>query len=415
MAEISQIKVLDGSVYDLKDSTARDTLRNISARTPISLGVQGVTSNGGTVTWTNENITSDSIVHIYSSVYGITATDVVVTSGTLTATFPPSSVSYVVNATVDGTATADGGSTSGGGSGGSGTSVAGVSSFNGRSGIVVPQTGDYSYSMITGTPSNATTTTAGLMSAADKAKLSNTNVAYAICSTAAATSTKTATVSGNKYWTLTTGAIVAVKYSYTDASTDVCTLNVNDTGAKYIWYNDAQYSEHDSIVCGCKNKYTFYMYDGTYWVWLGTSSTQAATYEVMVGATSSTDGTAGMVPNPKAGEQEQFLRGDGTWATPPGKDYDVATQSANGLMSSTDKTKLDGLSTTTKLEIKTLKAGDTNVSWEDINISASSMVEFYASIYGVCPVIVEYSSTSISAEFPAQTSDMQVCAIIISE
>lgn len=246
MAEISQIKVLDGSVYDLKDSTARDTLRNISARTPISLGVQGVTSNGGTVTWTNENITSDSIVHLYSSVYGVTATDVVVTSGALTATFPPSSVSYVVNATVDGTATADGGSISGGSGGGSGTSVAGVTSFNGRSGIVVPQTGDYSYSMITGTPS-------------------------------------------------------------------------------------------------------------------------------------------------------------------------AATPSKAGLMSATDKVKLDELSTTTKLEIKTLKAGDTNVSWENINISASSMIEFYASIYGVYPVIVECSSTSISAEFPMQTSDMQVCAIIMPE
>jgi hypothetical protein len=411
MAEISQVQVLDGSVYDLKDSTARDTLENVSARTPIALGVKSLTSSGGTVTWTSDYILDDSTVHLYSSVYGITATDVAVSKGTITATFPPASSSYIVNATVDGTAYTNGGSA---GTGSDGT-TAGVTSFNGRTGIVAPQTGDYSYSMITGTPSNATTTTAGLMSAADKTKLSNTNVAYAICSTAAATSTKTATVSGNKYWTLTTGAIIAVKYSYTDASTDVCTLNVNDTGAKYIWYNDAQYSEHDSIVCGCKNKYTFYMYDGTYWVWLGTSSTQAATYEVMVGATSSTDGSVGMVPNPKAGEQEQFLRGDGTWATPPGKDYDVATQNANGLMSSTDKTKLDGLATTTKLEIKTLKAGNTNISWEVSDLSTSSIVDFYTSIYGVYPYKVEYSSTSISAEFPEQTSDMQVCAIIIPE
>lgn len=54
--------------------------------------------------------------------------------------------------------------------------VAGVSSFNGRSGAVTPQSGDYSYDMISGTPtipsySNATKSAAGLMSASDKSKL----------------------------------------------------------------------------------------------------------------------------------------------------------------------------------------------------------------------------------------------------
>ena len=40
-----------------------------------------------------------------------------------------------------------------------------------------------------------------------------------------------------------------------------------------------------------------------------------------------------------------YLRGDGTWVTPPDTTYSVATTSANGLMSSTDKTKLDGIAT----------------------------------------------------------------------
>lgn len=39
-----------------------------------------------------------------------------------------------------------------------------------------------------------------------------------------------------------------------------------------------------------------------------------------------------------------FLRYDGTWATPTNTTYPVATSSANGLMSSTDKAKLDGIS-----------------------------------------------------------------------
>lgn len=41
------------------------------------------------------------------------------------------------------------------------------------------------------------------------------------------------------------------------------------------------------------------------------------------------------------GSTSSFMRGDGTWATPPNTTYSTATQSTNGLMSSADKTKLD--------------------------------------------------------------------------
>lgn len=36
----------------------------------------------------------------------------------------------------------------------------------------------------------------------------------------------------------------------------------------------------------------------------------------MTGATATTDGTSGLVPVPQAGDQNKFLRGDGTWADP---------------------------------------------------------------------------------------------------
>lgn len=67
------------------------------------------------------------------------------------------------------------------------------------------------------------------------------------------------------------------------------------------------------------------------------------TYSAFKAATASAAGGTGLVPAPAAGKQGQFLRGDGTWAAPANTTYNVATQSANGLMSSADKTKLDGV------------------------------------------------------------------------
>ena len=63
----------------------------------------------------------------------------------------------------------------------------------------------------------------------------------------------------------------------------------------------------------------------------------------MTGASASAAGAAGYAPAPAAGENTKYLRGDGTWQTPPDTTYTVATTTANGLMSSADKTKLDGI------------------------------------------------------------------------
>lgn len=45
----------------------------------------------------------------------------------------------------------------------------------------------------------------------------------------------------------------------------------------------------------------------------------------MKGATSSAAGTHGLVPAPAAGKQSMFLRGDGTWVTPPNTTYEAIT------------------------------------------------------------------------------------------
>lgn len=108
-------------------------------------------------------------------------------------------------------------------------------------------------------------------------KISYTNVAYATCSTEAATADKAVTVVGNPNWQLKQGAIVIAKFTTTNTASN-CTINVNNTGAKPIWYNTAKYTGNTNWICGYANKYITYMYDGTYWVWLGHGADYNTTY-----------------------------------------------------------------------------------------------------------------------------------------
>ena len=69
------------------------------------------------------------------------------------------------------------------------------------------------------------------------------------------------------------------------------------------------------------------------------------THSNMTAATASAAGRAGLVPAPTAGAQAKYLRGDGTWQTPPDTNttYGAATATTAGLMSANDKSKLDGI------------------------------------------------------------------------
>lgn len=87
------------------------------------------------------------------------------------------------------------------------------------------------------------------------------------CDTAGNVAEKVVTLDGNDNWELKKGAIIMVKFASANTASNV-TLNVNGTGGKGIWYSTVHYTSNSTTVCGSKNRYHTYMYDGTYWVWL---------------------------------------------------------------------------------------------------------------------------------------------------
>ena len=92
-------------------------------------------------------------------------------------------------------------------------------------------------------------------------------VAFGTNATAAATAAKVVTIA-DPAWALKVGNIIGVKHSISNTA-ESCTLNVNGTGAKSIYYNTSVYTGTSTMICGAANRTTFYIYDGTYWVWLG--------------------------------------------------------------------------------------------------------------------------------------------------
>ena len=78
------------------------------------------------------------------------------------------------------------------------------------------------------------------------------------------------------------------------------------------------------------------VYDGETDKWTPKSLTEAAS-AVMVGATATTDGASGLVPAPQSGDENKFLRGDGTWVEITGSDVDLTKYATTEQLSVTNE------------------------------------------------------------------------------
>lgn len=67
------------------------------------------------------------------------------------------------------------------------------------------------------------------------------------------------------------GTMIAVKFSSSNTAT-APKLNVNGLGAESIYYNNSVATSTSNIYGGGANRYTYYFWDGTYWVWFSQST-----------------------------------------------------------------------------------------------------------------------------------------------
>ena len=102
------------------------------------------------------------------------------------------------------------------------------------------------------------------------------------------------------------------------------------------------------------------------------------TYSNMGGATSSAAGSAGLVPAPAAGKQTSFLRGDGTWVIPTNTTYAKANTTTLGLV-------MIGYAENGKnypVELDSSGKMYVNVPWTDTNTTYTNMGAASASAEG---------------------------------
>lgn len=133
--------------------------------------------------------------------------------------------------------------------------------------------------------STATSSANGLMASGDKSKLDAMSIAYATCSSAANAQAKVATVTAGTV-ALNVGATVYVKFTNTNSfsatADNKITLKIGDTEAKDILAaNSIAPTGTNTTFFGRANYVNQYVYDGTGWMWVGSSTDNNNTYSSM--------------------------------------------------------------------------------------------------------------------------------------
>jgi len=234
---------------------------------------------------------------------------------------------------------------------------------------------------------------------------------YGTCDTASATANKVVTVPASENFVLQIGDIVGVRFTNTNTANNP-TLNVNNSGAKPIYYNDDAVHTNYLWAGGEADRDTVFMYDGTNWVWIA--------HDVDLNTDALADLTDTAISSPTNGQALVYNSTTQKWENTTPVNSLSGLSDAN-ISSASDKNILQFNSTSNKWENKalykkltaTLTAGSTTLTFTDSSIVATSLVKLFSAEE------LDYESAtssvgSVTFTFEAQASDVSFTLLVMN-
>lgn len=234
---------------------------------------------------------------------------------------------------------------------------------------------------------------------------------YGTCDTASATANKVVTVPASENFVLQIGDIVGVRFTNTNTANNP-TLNVNNSGAKPIYYNDDAVHTNYLWAGGEADRDTVFMYDGTNWVWIA--------HDVDLNTDALADLTDTAISSPTNGQALVYNSQTGKWenATPANSLSDLSDTTISSVA---NKDILQYNSQSAKWENKalykkltaTLTAGQTTLTFTDSSIVATSLVKLFSAEE------LDYESAtssvgSVTFTFEEQASDVTFTLLVMN-
>ena len=278
---------------------------------------------------------------------------------------------------------------------------------------------------------------------------------YGTCTGQAANQTKAVTISSDQGFELKTGVLIFVKFdannTYNATSSNPVKLNVNSTGAKQIYAaNTSAPTGTNTTYFGRTNYINQYIYNGTYWVWNGSSSDNNTTYTPqalgfgygtcasaaataakvvtlsdyalvtngMVSVKFTNDVPANATMNINSKDAKNIWYQGANITNNIIKAGDLATFVYDGTryqLIGIDRGTSGGGGYTPIVLSGTLEAGETEITFTDSNILEDSMIDiFIDSDEDLYPTSKTSSVGEVVLEFEAQSSDLNIALLIFN-
>ena len=104
---------------------------------------------------------------------------------------------------------------------------------------------------------------------------------------------------------------------------------------------------------------------------------EKASKDTMTGATSSAAGTSGLVPAPAAGDQDKFLKADGTWQKAGGSNKDCLPLSGGVVTGNVQQS--GGTTDYDTYKLRNIGFGNSSTPSRDANFGGNGSIYFYYS------------------------------------